>query len=770
MDESSIWLSSLLKQTHDLQVQGNMTQDDFQSLLIYALAARIIDWNSLRWLAEREKRYWAFHDSLEARAQMLMECCGRATKFASLQVDTYERLELLLDAVLDDLHESDWPKLFDALFYHTISKYRFDRRHAENIAAFACGLARKQGLSDLFAYSGEPFVRHFELHRDRFKYKLAKTGYTMLDLTRLRLIVWDIEVALNDVPSDDTDETEDLDDDCLILLDNPANLGPLDYLHKRLEQQNLTERMLVFFKPTPGSERIVLENLRRKLYDDDLLEAVFDFTSYNGNANATRWCAWLLNSRKQHRRQTLCIDTRYLMDTAHVVSTQQLAWFAAAICEVWASPVELRFSQYPLSQFLGPLKGLFAQWFDGGYRDIDGVCKVLPLLDVLKSSIAAKRVPPPSISREVSLLDRRPLEHLLFVTHQSSVCAYIIGNNGTGKSLLLASLVGHLQEQRIASVAIVSGPNDRFPLTDRKKNPDYRYLGDRTGKGYLSRAIELGLIGLLAEIFTLPDRAQLLEEVLNQLGFKQRLYLAPKGVFSELLQPLDLVDQVKPLADAVREAVPLKGLYLALIKHESSQLLKFSDLSSGEQQVLLLFAKIIASAGPDKVLLIDEPEISLHVSWQQLLPTLFSLTAGQLRCRLVIATHSPTLIANAQDDLSHCFLAKDQQLTIIAPDQRHSVETILMGGFETYTPHNREIAERCAALVTEAIRVTNRGERGNHPELQQALLTSLVRMADIMESSGDDNDKRYQQDMQLIDQARHAIVETFTLAHQELSV
>lgn len=250
------------------------------------------------------------------------------------------------------------------------------------------------------------------------------------------------------------------------------------------------------------------------------------------------------------------------------------------------------------------------------------------------------------------------------------------------------------------------------------------------------------------------------------VDLKGRIYLAPNEIFNDLLPPDALIERVKPLSEALLHGSALaNGMTLALSRQNDHSLIKFSALSSGEQQILLLFSKMVAGAGTSDVLLIDEPEISLHVRWQQLLPTCFSLIAQELSTQLIIATHSPTLISNAQDNISHCFLAKNQQLFPIPPEKRHSVETILLEGFETYTPHNREIAERCAALVAKTIRAINRDQNSN-TELQQALLNELENMNTIMEKSGNPQDKRYISDQQLIIKARDAIIETFQFAQK----
>ncbi len=139
---------------------------------------------------------------------------------------------------------------------------------------------------------------------------------------------------------------------------------------------------------------------------------------------------------------------------------------------------------------------------------------------------------------------------------------------------------------------------------------------------------------------------------------------------------------------------------------EGHRTISFENLSSGEQSILGLLIKVIASDAENATFLIDEPEISLHVSWQQKLPHILSLLSRRLSASFVVATHSPVLIANAADE-DICYVSKVGRLYPIPIDERHSVETLLMDGFETYTPHNREVHERCAKLVALLISAAN---------------------------------------------------------------
>lgn len=65
-----------------------------------------------------------------------------------------------------------------------------------------------------------------------------------------------------------------------------------------------------------------------------------------------------------------------------------------------------------------------------------------------------------------------------------------------------------------------------------------------------------------------------------------------------------------------------------------------SDLSSGEKQLVLLLVEIIRHIVPGSVILIDEPEISLHPAWQRGLMAALNKVVEQYDAQIILATHS----------------------------------------------------------------------------------------------------------------------------------
>ena len=82
---------------------------------------------------------------------------------------------------------------------------------------------------------------------------------------------------------------------------------------------------------------------------------------------------------------------------------------------------------------------------------------------------------------------------------------------------------------------------------------------------------------------------------------------------------------------------------------ENGQPLPLDSLSSGEQQELVLHYDLLFRVKSNTVVLIDEPELSLHVAWQKrFLPDLLE-TVKLSEFDALVATHSPFIVGERND-------------------------------------------------------------------------------------------------------------------------
>ena len=86
---------------------------------------------------------------------------------------------------------------------------------------------------------------------------------------------------------------------------------------------------------------------------------------------------------------------------------------------------------------------------------------------------------------------------------------------------------------------------------------------------------------------------------------------------------------------------------LIVITKEGS--IDLSLLSSGEQHEIVMFYDLIFKVEPNTLVMIDEPELSLHISWQHKFIDELKEIVENANYDVLIATHSPTIVGqNAQ--------------------------------------------------------------------------------------------------------------------------
>ena len=72
------------------------------------------------------------------------------------------------------------------------------------------------------------------------------------------------------------------------------------------------------------------------------------------------------------------------------------------------------------------------------------------------------------------------------------------------------------------------------------------------------------------------------------------------------------------------------------------------QLSSGEKQLLVILLTVLVQDGQPCVLFMDEPEVSLHIEWQQQLISLIRRLNNNVQ--IILTTHSPAVIMNGWQD------------------------------------------------------------------------------------------------------------------------
>ena len=181
----------------------------------------------------------------------------------------------------------------------------------------------------------------------------------------------------------------------------------------------------------------------------------------------------------------------------------------------------------------------------------------------------------------------------------------------------------------------------------------YKMMGDK-----LNKLREIGIspsAGLPDNLHYNPQDARALRIILDNFNQKYQEYallLEKFSLFRKVINDRFLFKSVK--ISAQQKLIIVDEKKAAGMKKES--LIPLKSLSSGEKETLLMFYRLIfetgsENGGKDTLLLIDEPETSLHVVWQHSFIRTLAQIAERNHFHALVATHSPSIINGYVDHI-----------------------------------------------------------------------------------------------------------------------
>lgn len=208
----------------------------------------------------------------------------------------------------------------------------------------------------------------------------------------------------------------------------------------------------------------------------------------------------------------------------------------------------------------------------------------------------------------------------------------------------------------------------------KQKLADFTILSQSLDKTFPARALKLDcsdietdeLFKKLASIEIkrnqLMDNGLWEKEEENPQMMEKELDQSTKAIFAVYIEDMDekikifedLYNRINLLKNIINERFRFKKIDVdkeigfVLVDSNNVRLLP-EQLSSGEQQELVLFYTMIFKIMPNNLVLIDEPELSLHVSWQNKFILDLEKILDICRFDVLIATHSPQIIHDRWD-------------------------------------------------------------------------------------------------------------------------
>ena len=131
---------------------------------------------------------------------------------------------------------------------------------------------------------------------------------------------------------------------------------------------------------------------------------------------------------------------------------------------------------------------------------------------------------------------------------------------------------------------------------------------------------------------------------------------------------IDEFNKIFKDTDFVTKLYDLDKNLRPVFKTITGEIVTIDKLSSGEKQLYARVISLLILEPKNSIILIDEPELSLHPSWQQIILNVYK-NIGENN-QFFIATHSPHIIASAKYNEIFIFTKKDNKIIAIHRDKK----------------------------------------------------------------------------------------------------
>lgn len=205
-----------------------------------------------------------------------------------------------------------------------------------------------------------------------------------------------------------------------------------------------------------------------------------------------------------------------------------------------------------------------------------------------------------------------------------------------------------IEEKQLEAYQIAQKLDSSFPkrLIEAKTVVDEPIFKKRFAE-LKDKQSKLQQFGIATSAQEIPDynveSAKVLSVYLNDSEEKLKIY-------DDLLAKIELFVNIINQKDFAFKSIKIssdKGF--SFYQNKQQQELSLTDLSSGEQQEVVLLYELLFKTMPNTLILIDEPEISLHVLWQKAFIDDLQKIAAIKKINFLVSTHSPQIINNHWD-------------------------------------------------------------------------------------------------------------------------
>lgn len=316
-----------------------------------------------------------------------------------------------------------------------------------------------------------------------------------------------------------------------------------------------------------------------------------------------------------------------------------------------------------------------------------------------------------------------------------------IGENGTGKTTILREIYNLMDLENMQN----SGNKIFLELEENEKAILKKYPLEKNNNIIMEEDILYDCIDIKKEVYDFEDiekdkykskviylptevnfnslksvdrtfrykykfRNEINENLISDLpsAIANKIYV--EMIMNEDLPAKESKEKVCKEVNSVFESMDLDIEFVGLSKDENTvpifrniegKEFDINGLSSGEKQLFLRALSLKFLNVNNSIILIDEPEISLHPRWQRKIVNVYE-NIGENN-QIIIATHSPHIIGNVKKEQLRVLKKDKEGIKVMNSDELDetygkTVESILMEVMGIINTRNEETAEKIEEL------------------------------------------------------------------------
>lgn len=181
-----------------------------------------------------------------------------------------------------------------------------------------------------------------------------------------------------------------------------------------------------------------------------------------------------------------------------------------------------------------------------------------------------------------------------------------------------------------------------------------------------------------------------------------------KLIYEKDLKSSEAYERVQRILNKVFDGFDLQVEFNTLdkdrkiyFKSNVSQKIELNELSTGEKELITKAFSFYLADIKNSLILIDEPESSLHPNWQNRILKIYEDFAKENNNQIIIATHSPHIIASAKKESLRLLVKRGDRIEVISDidgSYGYEVQRVLLEIMDLDSLRNPELDKKLVQL------------------------------------------------------------------------